>query len=186
MSVSRSKKGFTLAEVLITLLIIGVVASLVIPALIGDTQQAELKVGLKKAVATLNQALALSIAQDSTDATGFASGGSTSNLMNLFANKINVISNNGTNTITTADGSQFTFYTKAVTSCDASTSTVDDIPTASCYVLVDVNGTKKPNTLSASGAFKDQYYLIIRQKTVVPAKNTTAAGNDMAQQAMYK
>ncbi len=38
----HKKKGFTLAEVLITLLIIGVVSSLVIPALINDTKNAEL------------------------------------------------------------------------------------------------------------------------------------------------
>ena len=36
-------KGFTLAEVLITLLIIGVVASLTIPAIINNTQEAENK-----------------------------------------------------------------------------------------------------------------------------------------------
>ncbi len=41
------KKGFTLAEVLITLLIIGILASLIIPAVINDTKEAELKVALK-------------------------------------------------------------------------------------------------------------------------------------------
>jgi prepilin-type N-terminal cleavage/methylation domain-containing protein len=41
--------AFTLAEVLITLLIVGVVASLVIPALINDTREAEFKAGAKKA-----------------------------------------------------------------------------------------------------------------------------------------
>jgi prepilin-type N-terminal cleavage/methylation domain-containing protein len=49
-------KGFTLAEVLITLLIIGVVASLVIPAIINDTQQAELKTAWKKSYSNIDQA----------------------------------------------------------------------------------------------------------------------------------
>lgn len=43
-----SYKGFTLAEVLITLLIIGVVGSLVIPSLIQNTQDAENKTAWKK------------------------------------------------------------------------------------------------------------------------------------------
>jgi prepilin-type N-terminal cleavage/methylation domain-containing protein len=49
------KSAFTLAEVLITLLIIGVVASLIIPNLINDAQNAEFKAAYKKAygVATL-------------------------------------------------------------------------------------------------------------------------------------
>jgi hypothetical protein len=48
--------AFTLAEVLITLLIIGVVASLVIPAIIQDTQNAELKAAWKKSYSELSQA----------------------------------------------------------------------------------------------------------------------------------
>lgn len=49
------KSAFTIAEVLITLLIIGVVASIVIPNLINDSQNAELKVQFKKMHATVSQ-----------------------------------------------------------------------------------------------------------------------------------
>lgn len=49
--------GFTLAEVLITLGIIGVVAALTIPALINSTQDQEFKSGLKEANTILSQAL---------------------------------------------------------------------------------------------------------------------------------
>jgi prepilin-type N-terminal cleavage/methylation domain-containing protein len=52
----KIKKAFTLAEVLITLLIIGVVASLVIPNIIQDTQDAELKTAWKKAYSEIAQA----------------------------------------------------------------------------------------------------------------------------------
>jgi len=48
--------GFTLAEVLITLLIIGIIASIVIPALIADTQEQELKTAWKKAFAEISAA----------------------------------------------------------------------------------------------------------------------------------
>lgn len=49
------KTGFTLAEVLITLLIIGVISSIVIPALISETQDAELHTAWKKTYADLDQ-----------------------------------------------------------------------------------------------------------------------------------
>ena len=58
------KKGFTLAEVLITLLIIGVVAALTIPSVISNYQQQEFKTGLKKAVSVLNEAIQTNIAQE--------------------------------------------------------------------------------------------------------------------------
>jgi len=57
MNFNNKLKGFTLAEVLITLLIIGVIASIVIPGLIADTQQAEYKVAYKKAFSDVSNAL---------------------------------------------------------------------------------------------------------------------------------
>ena len=58
------KKGFTLAEVLITLAIIGVVAAISIPSVISNSQQQEFKTGLRKAVSVLNQAITMNIAID--------------------------------------------------------------------------------------------------------------------------
>ena len=57
-------KGFTLAEVLITLAIIGIVAALTIPSVISNYQQQEFKTGLKKAVSVLNEAIQTNIAQE--------------------------------------------------------------------------------------------------------------------------
>ncbi|MDO5436883.1 MAG: prepilin-type N-terminal cleavage/methylation domain-containing protein [bacterium] len=57
-------KGFTLAEVLITLAIIGVVAAISVPSVISNAQQTEFKTGLKKAVSVLNSAITASIALD--------------------------------------------------------------------------------------------------------------------------
>jgi len=50
-------KGFTLAEVLITLLIIGVISSLVIPALISQTNNAEIATKVIKYQSVLQQAV---------------------------------------------------------------------------------------------------------------------------------
>ena len=47
--------GFTLAEVLITLGIIGVVAAMTIPTLISNTNGAQFKTGFKKALSTLSR-----------------------------------------------------------------------------------------------------------------------------------
>lgn len=52
-----NKKAFTLAEVLITLTIIGVVAALTIPAVVFSTDEKQAIVGLKKAILTLDQAV---------------------------------------------------------------------------------------------------------------------------------
>ena len=57
-------KAFTLAEVLITLMIIGIVAALTIPSVISNYQQQEFKTGLKKAVSVLNEAIQTNIAQE--------------------------------------------------------------------------------------------------------------------------
>ena len=56
--------GFTLAEVLITLAIIGVVAAISIPSVISNSQQQEFKTGLKKAVSVLNSAITMNMALD--------------------------------------------------------------------------------------------------------------------------
>lgn len=51
------KKAFTLAEVLITLGIIGIVAAMTLPTLINNSRNKELKTGLLKSYSILNQAL---------------------------------------------------------------------------------------------------------------------------------
>ncbi len=73
------KTGFTLAEVLITLAIIGVVATLTLPALMTNTAEQQAKTALKKGINTLteaaqmNQAIAgfdygsLTVAMDTSD-----------------------------------------------------------------------------------------------------------------------
>ena len=52
----KARVGFTLAEVLITLGIIGVVAAMTIPTLIANTNNAKFKSQYKKTLSTLNQA----------------------------------------------------------------------------------------------------------------------------------
>lgn len=53
----KTSKAFTLAEVLVTLAIIGVVAAMTIPSLISNTQGKQYKVAVKKNFSVINQAI---------------------------------------------------------------------------------------------------------------------------------
>ena len=56
--------GFTLAEVLITLGIIGVVAAMTMPTLINQTNGAQYKAAYKKALSAISQGITLNVALD--------------------------------------------------------------------------------------------------------------------------
>ena len=59
-----TKKGFTLAEVLITLTIIGVVAAMIIPTVINNAQDKQFKAMFKKEYSSLAQTLQMMYAKD--------------------------------------------------------------------------------------------------------------------------
>lgn len=61
------KNGFTLAEVLITLAIIGVVATMTLPALMTNTAEQQAKSALKKGINTFTEAAQMSQAIDGYD-----------------------------------------------------------------------------------------------------------------------
>ena len=61
------KKGFTLAEVLITLTIIGVVATLTLPSLMSNTTEQQAITAFRKVMNTLNEAGQMSAATDGFD-----------------------------------------------------------------------------------------------------------------------
>ena len=58
------KSAFTLAEVLITLAIIGVVAALTIPSVVVNNRKQQYVAGFQKAYTTLNKAIQMSIAEN--------------------------------------------------------------------------------------------------------------------------
>ena len=91
--------GFTLAEVLITLGIIGVVAAMTMPTLINSTQGAQYKTAYKKALSVLSQAVVMNIALEDYDLSqtadgtqqGQAADGEAQTLYTLFKNRMNVV-----------------------------------------------------------------------------------------------
>ncbi len=179
----RRKNAFTLAEVLITLGIIGVVAAMTVPTLVGQTGEQEYKTGLKKAVSTINQAAQLNYVQDGCDfsllSSSTASETSTDNLYGLFAQRLNVqnksvaatdFANNSAGSLTGAN--KFLLNDGTVISFDNSTTCTT---VGACTVWVDTNGYKLPNAASQkttktdSNIVKDQFKLYIYNQTVVPA-----------------
>ena len=96
--------GFTLAEVLITLGIIGVVAAMTMPTLINSTQGAQYKTAFKKSLTVLSQAVVMNIALNDYDLSQVVAGenyedtaddatGTTGaqTLYDLFSNRLNIV-----------------------------------------------------------------------------------------------
>jgi len=177
----NSNKGFTLAEVLVTLAIIGVVAALTIPTLIQSTNSSKFTTALKKSLSTLNQVVQTNLANNDMDAadtsitsaatlaawfiTGSATGTTPSNM--------NVLKwTAGTADAWLNDGTRLTFYhTGATAGCAVDNANDFTIATAgTCYVIVDTNGDRKPNQIATDGSTgaADLWVLGILPSSVVP------------------
>jgi prepilin-type N-terminal cleavage/methylation domain-containing protein len=155
------KQGFTLAEVLITLGIIGIVAAMTIPTLMNQTGQAEFKSGFKKIISTLSQAVTMSVALNSTDfstlnSTPTTDEGSVYGMFNARMNVIKTVYNAdaglggtpasiGTSNYTLFfnDGMVVSFPTVC-----GQTALTGAAATSVCKAVIDTNGIKKPNKLT--------------------------------------
>ena len=182
--------GFTLAEVLITLGIIGVVAAMTMPSLINSTQKKELVAQYKKAYSVISQAYLMIL----NDNGGSLEGVFTSNndYIDIFSKYIKNVKKCQTNdqitrcyidsfktlsgrtiygdtgsTLTTPDGAILLFH-HFNSSCTSTTELEE--PIGCGRIRVDVNGVKKPNTVGY-----DIFDIYITQKGILPRghENTT-------------
>jgi len=178
----NSKKGFTLAEVLVTLAIIGVVAALTIPTLISSTNASKFTTALKKNLSTLNSVLQTNLANNDMaandtsieDAADLAAWFITGSAAGTTASNLNVLSwTAGDTSAWLTDGTRLTFYKTTGTTggcvndaADAFTPSVDE----TCYVIVDTNGDKKPNSIATDGGdgAADVWVLGITPNAVIP------------------
>lgn len=80
----QNNKAFTLAEVLITLAIIGVVAAMVIPSLINNIKNAQLVTALKKNYSTLSQATQMIVADNGGSIKGLCEDGDSDCMSDLY------------------------------------------------------------------------------------------------------
>lgn len=88
----RVRSGFTLAEVLITLGIIGVVAAMTMPTLMNSTQGAQYKAAYKKALSALSQAVTLNVALDEWSLADLESNAAgTYGLKTMLKSRMNVV-----------------------------------------------------------------------------------------------
>ena len=185
------KKGFTLAEVLITLVIIGVIAAMTIPTLMNSTNQQEFRTGLKKAISTVNQAMSLNYALEGKQV-GDETLNSAANVVdNLFKKRMSVISTQTSgaafatvtgvtpstdNVFYTADGMRFAIGTIGTGTLDA---TSDENYYG--FMIIDVNGEKGPNTLTTdSTAPRDTYVATLYGTRIVAGKTGTNDDEDKA------
>ncbi len=164
--------GFTLAEVLITLGIIGVVAAMTMPTLLNSTQGAQYRTAYKKALSVLSQAVVMNVALDDydlaqatvTDSTKAVDGTSAS-LYNLFNNRMNVAKTcdgtgcsegwqaNSINFGASATSNYTFFFNDGITltfpksGTGSSNCTETNTGADRCLGAIDVNGAKNPNRL---------------------------------------
>ncbi len=97
--------GFTLAEVLITLGIIGVVAAMTMPTLMNSTQGAQYKAAYKKALSALSQAITLNVALDEVDFGDVTSG---AQLESILKSRMNVVRTTGGTSGETLEAAEYT------------------------------------------------------------------------------
>lgn len=167
--------GFTLAEVLITLGIIGVVAAMTMPTLINQTNGAQYKAAYKKALSAISQGITLNVALEDFDLKDLSGSDDSGNgtLLSLSKNRMNVVRDTAENDIgsnyapkddtgaamtlsedNTAvffnDGSMFSFPTATAGCRKKSDGTVVDSSNSTntlCKGIIDVNGIKGPNKM---------------------------------------
>lgn len=169
----KTRKGFTLAEVLVTLAVIGVVAALTIPNLVQNSNEKQAKTSVKKAISVLNQALSMSIATDGTDAGAANSGADLVDVFDGYISHIaeNTVGKDGTtdveNSLTAADGMIYTFLHN-----DDTTDCTSDAADSKCFVEVDINGKRGSTAVSNDGTYSDLFYFVILKEQVVPANST--------------
>lgn len=135
--------GFTLAEVLITLAIIGVVAAITLPSLMTDTTSAQIGPKLAKAVSMFEQANEALLNANSVDTLTDAGFANKEDTLSAYAVELSRhlkgVANN--KTFLTKDGMKYSF---AVTMLPENTSVPGHLQRIG-DVTVDINGDSKPN-----------------------------------------
>ena len=182
---TRNYDAFTLAEVLITLVIIGVIAAMTIPTLTNNTNKQEYVSKLKKAYSTMAQATNSLIAEQGTPNASLGGWASSSeSLLNLYKTKIphadecigascinqyhrfgnNAVINFSTDDFSKLvlnDGSYVIFYMYPEgLNC---TRNMHGTNNQCGGIIVDLNGDKKPDRLGY-----DVFYFTIKENGLHP------------------
>lgn len=134
------KLGFTLAEVLITLMILGVIAAMTVPTLIQDTQKKEQVVQVKKGLSMINQAITMNYALEQETLSDINTA---AELLAMLKERLTVVDSD-TNAVRTADG--LTYYFEP---CEGDFNSANDISNANCIFNIVIS-TKADASLEVS------------------------------------
>ena len=194
------KNGFTLAEVLITLAIIGVVATLTLPSLMSNTQEQQAVTAFRKAMNTLNEVAQMNAAVHGFDFSGITTTTQPTN-RNVFSAqgileqsiwgimKANAQVDQTRSGLANAAGigpggecdnvENVVAFRDGTTLCYAATATAANADTV-INGVIDTNGLKAPNTLSTCGNatctqaknIKDQFVITLHGSVAIPGRVT--------------
>jgi prepilin-type N-terminal cleavage/methylation domain-containing protein len=180
----KMAKGFTLAEVLITLTIIGIIASLTIPSLINNVQDNQLKTLWKKNYAEISDAMQILSMNQGGSLKGILYEANVINTFKPYFNTIktcvltsgcwhsagnwkeldgDVKSYSGTLGMILNSGALLNFG-DITTNCDLTSYGNPAHKTTCGYVFIDVNGFQSPNTIG-----RDIFMVHIHENSVAPA-----------------
>ncbi len=181
LTISPNKKAFTLAEVLITLAIIGVVAALTIPSVVQNYQKIQTVTQLKKAFSALSNTTNLAIAEYGPITNWDVGIGISSQNSIDFANKYLIpylkVAKNCEAKISGDCAFKYTYLNKAATysfdtpyirfyltdgtliavqaySSEPDTGGINKL----AFVFIDINGQKKPNIIGRD-IFRFTYWI---------------------------
>ena len=159
------KKGFTLAEVLITLTIIGVVATLTLPSLMTNTTEQQAITAFRKVMNTLNEAGQMSAAIDGFDYGNLSETSAqdqdlydennvaTQSLWAMLVNRTQVdVTRSKTNPIPKVNGEEGSNYIQVLfrdgtAVCFKAADAITQAGDAVIPIIIDTNGVKGPNLL---------------------------------------
>lgn len=171
----NNKKAFTLAETLITLVIIGVISALTIPGVLQKTNKNEFITNLKKANSVLTGATDAVIKnQGPPQYWGISGSGlGKADVWKEYKQRFNIIEETGATSFITTDGMSFDFKFEIGNASDYGIADVQDGKTYG-QVLVDVNGGRGPNKNG-----RDIFDFYITRDGIFPASKcdtTTGSG----------
>lgn len=171
-----SKKAFTLSEVLLAIVIVGIIAGITVPSLMLSTNKAAYISGYKKAFSVLQVSIDKYSSESGSDFSFLIKNGRLNDLfVKKYLNSSAIFGDENNLRVMTADGILYSFHS-VNTNCDTDLEgwSYDDISTGNllekcCYLVsIDVNGNKKPNTDSTISKFSDRYTVFITPKDVFP------------------
>ena len=165
------KLGFTLAEVLITLAIVGFIASITLPSLNASTNERQHITALKKSINTLTNAAMFASMEDGRDFSSISNRKEIRAILNLGANvntdaPAKIAGSN--NAIFFRDGTALLYGDdKDITTTEK---------TNGISVTIDTNGEKGPNRVSTCQAtdcsgqrsINDRYSVLLKGTMVIP------------------